>query len=52
MSGYSGCMPFKRNAACRDRTPKARHRVTNWPMYEAGLRQRGGLSFRVRQRRW
>ena len=38
-------MPFKHNAACRHRIPKQRHRVTNWPAYEAGLRRRGDLTF-------
>ena len=37
-------MPFKHNAACRHRIPKRRRRVTNWPAYEAGLRQRGDLT--------
>jgi hypothetical protein len=36
-------MPFKHNAARRRRIPKARCRGTNWPSYEAGLRQRGDL---------
>ena len=45
MSGYSGCMPFKHNAARRHRVPKARYRVQNWPAYEAGLRRRGDLTF-------
>jgi Transposase DDE domain len=45
MSGYSGCMPFKHNAAHRHRIPRARYRVTNWPAYEAGLRRRGDLTF-------
>jgi transposase len=37
-------MPFKRNAARRHRIPRARYRVTNWRMYEAGLRRRGDLT--------
>ena len=37
-------MPFKHNAACRHRIPRARYRVTNWPAYEAGLRRRGDLT--------
>lgn len=37
-------MPFKRNAACRHRIPKARHRVRNWRAYEAGLKRRGDLT--------
>jgi len=40
-------MPFKHNAARRHRIPRARYRVTNWPSYEAGLRQRGDLTFWV-----
>ena len=31
-------MPFKFNAAGRHRIPRARHRVTNWPAYDVGLR--------------
>ena len=38
-------MPFKHNVARRHRIPKRRHRVTNWPAYEAGLRRRGELTF-------
>src|SRR5215211_7120665 len=34
-------MPFKSNADRRHRIPRQRHRVTNWPAYEAGLRARG-----------
>ncbi len=37
-------MPFKANQDRRHRIPKQRHRVTNWPAYEAGLRARGGLT--------
>ncbi len=37
-------MPFKHNAARRHRIPRACHRVTNWPAYEAGLRRRGDLT--------
>ena len=37
-------MPFKHNASRRHRIPKMRHRVTNWPVYEAGLRRRGDLT--------
>jgi Transposase DDE domain len=36
-------MPFKANAKCRHHIPKQRRRLTNWPTYEAGLRQRGDL---------
>jgi hypothetical protein len=37
-------VPFKANAARRDRIPKQRHRVTNWSEYDAALRQRGSLT--------
>jgi hypothetical protein len=37
-------MPFKHNAARCHRIPKQRWGVTNWPTYEAGLRQRGDLT--------
>jgi hypothetical protein len=37
-------MPFKHNAARRHRIPRARYRVTNWRVYEAGLRRRGDLA--------
>ena len=37
-------MPFKANQDRRHRIPKQRHRVTNWPAYEAGLRARGSLT--------
>ena len=37
-------MPFKANADRRHRIPKQRHRVTNWPAYDAALRQRGSLT--------
>jgi len=40
-------VPFKHNAARRHRIPRARHRVTNWPAYESGLRRRGDLTFWV-----
>jgi len=40
-------MPFKHNAVRRHRIPRACYRVTNWPSYEAGLRQRGDLTFWV-----
>ena len=38
-------MPSKHNAAQRHRMPRARHKVTNWPAHEAGLRRRGDLTF-------
>ena len=34
-------VPFKANAAGRHHIPPQRHRVTNWPDYDAALRQRG-----------
>src|SRR5258706_5538483 len=37
-------MPFKANARCRHHIPKQKRRLTNWPAYEAGLRQRGDLT--------
>ncbi len=43
MANDSPAMPFKANANCRQRIPRQRHRVTNLPSYEAGLRARGSL---------
>jgi hypothetical protein len=37
-------MPFKHNATRRHHIGKMKFRVTNWPEYEAGLRQRGSLT--------
>jgi len=37
-------LPFKLNQDLRHHIPRQRHRVTNWPVYEAGLRQRGSLT--------
>ena len=37
-------MPFKANQDRRHRIPRQRHRVTNWPAYEVGLRARGSLT--------
>src|SRR5277367_6835974 len=37
-------VPFKANAAGRHHIPKQQHRVTNWPEYDAALRQRGSLT--------
>jgi hypothetical protein len=34
-------LPFKPNRDRRHRIPRHKHKVTNWPAYEAGLRQRG-----------
>ncbi|MBK3745920.1 hypothetical protein G3A39_43010 [Paraburkholderia aspalathi] len=38
-------MPFKHNAAHRHKIPKQKYRITNWAQYEAGLRQRGSITF-------
>jgi hypothetical protein len=37
-------MPFKANAKCRRHIPKQKRRLTNWPAYEASLRQRDDLT--------
>ena len=37
-------MPFKLNQNRRHHVPKQRHKVTNWPAYDASLRQRGSLT--------
>src|ERR1700737_2772251 len=37
-------MPFKANADRRDKFPRAKYKVTNWPEYEAELRRRGSLT--------
>jgi hypothetical protein len=37
-------VPFKLNQDRRPHIPRQRHKVTNWPAYEAGLRQRGSLT--------
>jgi len=37
-------LPFKLNQARRHHIPRQTHKVTNWPAYEAGLRQRGSLT--------
>ncbi len=37
-------MPFKLNQNGRHHIPRARRRVTNWPAYDASLRQRGSLT--------
>jgi hypothetical protein len=37
-------MPHKYNADRRHHIPRARYKVTNWKVYEAGLRQRGSLT--------
>jgi Transposase DDE domain len=51
--GVGGCpfprslgatLPFKLNQAGRHRIPRQKHKVTNWPAYDASLRQRGSLT--------
>src|SRR6202012_2492815 len=37
-------MPFKLNQDRRHHIPRQCHKVTNWPAYEVGLRQRGSLT--------
>src|SRR5436305_9315747 len=37
-------LPFKLNQAGRRHIPRQRRKVTNWPAYEASLRQRGSLT--------
>jgi hypothetical protein len=37
-------MPYKFNESRRHKIPGARHRVTNWPEYEAALVQRGSIT--------
>jgi hypothetical protein len=34
-------LPFKLNQDRRHHIPRQKHKVTNWPAYEASLRQRG-----------
>ena len=36
-------LPFKLNQERRHRFPRQQRRVTNWPAYDASLRQRGSL---------
>jgi len=37
-------LPFKLNQDRRHPIPRRRRKVTNWPAYEASLRQRGSLT--------
>jgi len=37
-------MPFKLNQDRGRHIPRQRQRVTNWPAYDASLRQRGSLT--------
>jgi hypothetical protein len=36
-------LPFKLNQAGRHHIPRQKRKVTNWPAYDASLRQRGSL---------
>src|SRR5437764_5081247 len=37
-------LPFKLNQTRRRRVPRQTHKVSNWPEYDANLRQRGSLT--------
>lgn len=37
-------VPYKTNVKARRYIPKRRRRLTNWPAYEASLRERGSLT--------
>src|SRR5918996_4529109 len=37
-------LPFKLNQVGRHHIPRQKHKVTNWPAYDASLRQRGSLT--------
>ena len=37
-------LPFKLNQDRRRHIPRQTHKVTNWPAYDASLRQRGSLT--------
>ncbi len=37
-------LPFKLNQDRRRHIPRQRHKVTNWPAYDASLRQRGSVT--------
>src|ERR671928_924476 len=37
-------VPFKLHQAGRHHIPRQRHKITNWPAYDASLRQRGSLT--------
>ena len=37
-------LPFKLNQAGRHHIPRQKHKSTNWPAYDASLRQRGNLT--------
>ena len=40
-------MPYKFNPSRRNKIPKAKYRVTNWPEYDAALVRRGNLTLLV-----
>ncbi|MEM7528189.1 MAG: IS5 family transposase [Pseudomonadota bacterium] len=40
-------MPYKHHQPRRDKIPRARYRVTNWPDYDRGLVRRGDIRFWV-----
>src|SRR3954451_420883 len=37
-------VPFKLNQDCGHHIPRQQRKVTNWPAYDASLRQRGSLT--------
>ena len=41
---WTPTVPFKLNQAGRPHIPRQKHKVTNWPAYDASLRQRGSLT--------
>ena len=43
-------VPFKLNQNRRHHIPRQRHKVTNWPDYEANLRQRESLTLTLTRR--
>jgi alpha-D-ribose 1-methylphosphonate 5-triphosphate diphosphatase PhnM len=42
-SNLDACLAVQAKAS-RHHIPRQQHKVTNWPAYEAGLRQRGSLT--------
>jgi len=40
-------LPFKLNQAGRRHIPRQKRKVTNWPAYDASLRQRGSLTLEL-----
>ena len=43
-SDLGGRLAFKLNQAGRHHIPRQQRKVTNWPAYDASLRQRGSLT--------